>query len=324
MEDTFDDILKVISGSRRIGVTSHARPDGDAVGSTVAMGLIMQEKGKEVTVINCDPVPESIKFLPGVELIKKPKKEDEFDLVIILDSADKHRIGKDFWEALEGVKFLINIDHHISNTCFGDINYVDSDSPATGQIVYQLAKYAGWSIPPDAAKNLYAAISTDTGGFRYPSTSAETMRIAGELIEIGVDVGDMNQHLYENYPRRRVEMMQYLLEGMEISDDGRFASVGLPKIVSEQLNLRAGDTEGAIDTIRSIDSVIVAVLFEELSDGMIRVSSRSKNKHYSVGEICAEFGGGGHTLAAGARLAGPIEAARVQFMSRVAEFMPSK
>ena len=321
MKDTFDNILKAIGSARRIGVTSHARPDGDAVGSAVAMGMMIQEKGKEVAVINSDPVPESLKFLPGAELIKKPEKGGEFDLVIILDSADKVRVGKEFWEAVEGLKLLINIDHHISNTCYADVNYVDADSPATGQIVYQLAKYAGWSITPDVAKNLYAAISTDTGGFRYPSTSAETMRIAGELIEIGVDVGDINQRLYENYPRRRVEMLQYLLEGMEISEDGRFASVELPRIVSEQLNLQTGDTEGAIDTIRSIDSVIVAVLFEELSDGMIRVSSRSKNKKYSVGDICAEFGGGGHTLAAGARLAGPIESARVEFMSRVAEHM---
>ena len=324
MEDTFDDILKAISGARRIGVASHARPDGDAVGSAVAMGLMIQGEGKEVVIVNCDPVPESIRFLPGAEQIETPEKAGEFDLVIVLDSADKLRLGKGFWEAVEGSELVINIDHHISNTGYADINYVDADSPATGQIVYQLASYAGWSISPDTAQNLYAAISTDTGGFRYPSTSAETMRIAGELIEIGVDVGDINQRLYENYPRRRVEMLQYILEGMEISKDGRFASVSLPRIVSEQLNLQTGDTEGAIDTIRSIDSVIIAVFFEELSDGMIRVSSRSKNKNYSVGEICTEFGGGGHTLAAGARIAGPIESARVEFMSRVVELMPSK
>jgi|TARA_B100001093_G_scaffold152848_1_gene145681 phosphoesterase RecJ-like protein len=324
VEDTFDEIIRAISGARRIGVTSHARPDGDAVGSAVALGLILQGEGKEVVIVNCDPVPESLRFLPGAELIETPEKAGEFDLVIVLDSADKLRLGKGFWEALEGNELVINIDHHISNTGYADINYVDADSPATGQIVYQLASYSGWSVSPDTAQNLYAAISTDTGGFRYPSTSSETMRIAGELIEIGVDVGDINQRLYENYPRRRVEMLQYILEGMEISEDGRFASVSLPRIVSEQLNLQIGDTEGAIDTIRSIDSVIIAVLFEELSDGMIRVSSRSKNKHYSVGEICAEFGGGGHTLAAGARIAGPIETARVEFMSRVAVLMSSK
>ncbi len=317
MSGSFDDIIEAIAGAGRILVASHARPDGDAIGSAVAMGMMLQNVGKEVTVVNCDPVPEALGFLPGFDLIQTPDSIGEVDLVITLDSADRQRLGDAFWAAAEGNGPVVNIDHHISNTEYGDINYVDSASPATGQIVYQLACHAGWKVNQEMAENLYAAISTDTGSFRYPSTTAETMRIAGDLVDLGVNVGEINRELYESYPQRRVEMLRFLLDGMEISEDGTYASACLPISVTHDLDLQPGDTEGAIDTIRAIDSVIIAVLFEELPDGKIRVSSRSKDARYSVGAICGEFGGGGHTLAAGARLPGPIETARERFMARV-------
>jgi len=318
---TFDDILEAINKATRILVGSHARPDGDAIGSAVAMGNLLQSSGKEAIVVNCDSVPEALRFLPGIEQIQSPDDAGEFDLVITLDSADRARLGEDFWKVTDSCNTVINIDHHISNTKYGDLNFVDSASPATGQIVYQLARFAGWEVDRDSAENLYAAISTDTGSFRYPSTTAETMRIAGELVDLGVDVGEINRLLYENYPQRRVEMLRFLLEDIEISSDGRYASASLPLSMSEELELQTGDTEGAIDTIRAIDSVIVAVLFEDLPDGKVRVSSRSKDEKFSVGALCGEFGGGGHTLAAGARMAGPIEKARERFMGRVESFM---
>ena len=189
--------------------------------------------------------------------------------------------------------FTINIDHHISNTEYGDLNCVDSTSPATGQILFQLAEAAGWKIDRDIATHLYAAISTDTGSFCYPSTTSETMRIGGALIDAGLDLGETNQMLYENYPRRRVEAMRILLQDLRFDCDGKCASVKLPLSVSENLGLQLGDTEGVIDVIRAIDSVVVAVFFEELPNGKIRVSSRSKDTAYGVGEICAVFGGGG-------------------------------
>ncbi len=321
---TFADILEAIGGARRILLGSHARPDGDAIGSTVAMGMLLRAAGKETVTVNCDPVPDALRFLPGIDQIQSPHSVGEADLVITLDSADRARLGQEFWDAAEGCGRVINIDHHISNTEYGNINYIDSDSPATGQIVYQLAQRAGWQLNQEAAENLYAAISTDTGSFRYPSTTAETMRIAGDLVELGVDVGEINRLLYESYPLRRIEMLRFLLEDMQISGDGRYASVILPYHATEKLDLQAGDTEGAIDTIRAIDSVIVAVLFESLPDGQVRVSSRSKDPNYSVGALCAEFGGGGHTLAAGARMAGPIEVARQSFMERVALLMAAE
>lgn len=303
---------------------SHDRPDGDAVGSAVGLGLILEAIGKEVRIVNRDPVPETLSLLGGSDRVEAPSEKIEADLVLVLDSAEESRIGDEVWAIVPGGVTRINIDHHISNPGFGDINLVDPAAPATGQIVFELAEFAGWPVEEDAASQLYAAISTDTGSFRYPATSATTLRIAAALVERGVDVGEINRVLYESFPRRRVEALRLLLQTLRFDADGACASVMLPRRVSEELGLRAGDTEGVIDTIRAIDSVVIAVFFEELEDGRIRVSSRSKTEEFGVGEICAEFGGGGHTLAAGARLPGPIEEARERFLGAVCDRLRRK
>ena len=319
MNPKVPEVIAAIEAASGILIVSHDRPDGDAIGSAVGLGLILEEAGRQVQIVNRDPVPEALRFLPQSSRVGKLESIKTPGLVIALDSAGRDRIHADFWARVpEGVP-VVNIDHHISNTAYGDINCIDSNSPATGQILFLLAEEAGWSVSSEAATHLYAAISTDTGSFRYPSTSAETMRIAGALITAGVNVGEVNQQLYESYPMRRVEVLSLLLNELRMECGGRCASVRLPLAMTERLGLQPGDTEGVIDVIRAIDTVVVAVFFEELADGRIRVSSRSKTASVSVGEICAHFGGGGHTLAAGARLAGPLGEAEERFLARVAE-----
>lgn len=317
MTATFDDIGKRIAESNRILCVSHDRPDGDAIGSLVAMGLLLEGLGKEVEMVNFDPVPDALAFLPQSDRVRQPDAKTDADLMIVLDSAGKDRVNSAVWTFAEGIDDVINIDHHISNTQFGTWNYVDSDSPATGQIVFQLAEKLGWKLDATIAENLYAAISTDTGSFRYPSTTSETYRIIAALVDQGVDVGGTNRMLYENYPERRVLVLRELLQDMRIDFDGRCASLALPIEVTNSLGLQLGDTEGIVDIVRAIDSVVVAVFFEELSNGKIRVSSRSKDDRCDVGKICGEFGGGGHTLAAGARMAGPLDDARNRFLAHV-------
>lgn len=319
MPATLSDLKERIEAAASILVVSHDRPDGDAIGSAVGMGLLLKKLGKKVEIVNADPVPESLAFLPGSELIRPPSTRTGADLLIVLDSAGKDRISSSVWEMASGVKTVINIDHHVSNTGFGDLVYVDSVSPATGQIVFEIASFSGWPLDGVIAENLLAAISTDTGSFRYPATTPKTFHIAGELTALGVDLGRLNRMLYENYPERRVIALKLLLQNLKIDFGGRCASVSLPLALSRELGLQTGDTEGVIDVIRAIDSVMVAVFFEELEDGKIRVSSRSKDERYSVGAICAHFGGGGHILAAGARLSGPLETAVPQFLAVVEE-----
>ncbi len=319
MDATLSDLVERIEAADSIVVVSHDRPDGDAIGSSLALALILERLGKRVTVVNRDRVPESLAFLPGSERIVRLEAPVQADLLIVLDAAGKDRIDSAFWDCVASVPATINLDHHVSNTRFGDFVYVDERAPATGQLVFELARSANWPLDAAIGENLLVAISTDTGSFRYPSTTAETMRIAGAILDLGVDVGLVNQRLYESYPLRRVEALRRLLEGMRLDFGGRCASVRLPLELTRELDLQPGDTEGVIDVIRAIDSVQIAIFFEELSDGRIRISSRAKEVRYGVGSLCAQFGGGGHTLAAGARMAGPLAAAEERFLAAVGE-----
>lgn len=310
-------IKERIDAAASILVLSHDRPDGDAIGSAVAMSQLLEAQEKSVRIVNFDNVPESLRFLPGSEKVTRPTGTSDADLVIVLDSAGKDRIHSSVWEMISPSATVINIDHHISNPGYGDLAYVDADAPATGQLVYELAVFCAWTMNAVIGENLLAAISTDTGSFRYPSTSPRTFFIAGEIAALGVDIGRVNRMLYENYPVRRVKALTRLLQGMRTACDGRYVSVHLPLALSQELNLQVGDTEGVIDVIRTIDTVLISAFFEELPDGKIRVSSRSKDERFSVGTLCAKFGGGGHTLAAGARLSGPMAAAEARFLAEV-------
>ncbi len=323
MDATLSDLKDRIEAAASVLIASHDRPDGDAIGSSLAMGLLLEKLGKEVVIVNRDPVPETLAFLPGSERIEKPGPPPGADLFLVLDCAAPDRLDAAVWDMAAGISTTINLDHHISNTRFGDLCHVDAASPATGQLVFQLARLGGWPLDAAIGENLLAAISTDTGSFRYPATTSETMRIAGEILDLGVEVGRVNQMLYENYPVRRFEALRVLLQAMRLEFEGRYASVRLPLSLSRKLGLRSGDTEGIFDLIRAIDTVRISVLFEELPNGSIRVSSRSKEARHNVGAICAEFGGGGHIFAAGARLPGPLEAAEERFREAVGRALES-
>lgn len=318
----FQEIGERLARSARIGLLSHHRPDGDAIGSCLAMAAILKSLGKECTVVNGDPVPEPLVFLPGSESIRVAADVTapiEVDLAVALDCAGADRAGEKAWACFRGYDCVINIDHHVSNTFFGDLNYVDPKAPATGQILFRLARALDWPVPPAARDNLFAAISTDTGSLRYPNTTAETYRIAAELVDLGADVGSLSQALYESYPMRRLELLRELMQEMESHFDGRVMLLKLRKSVAERLGIASGDTEGLIDLIRSVDSAIAALFFEELPDGKIRVSARSKKPAMDVGAICGTFGGGGHQLAAGTRMTGPLEDAIERFLTKVKE-----
>jgi len=236
---------------------------------------------------------------------------------VVLDTASEERVGEEVWAALSDRGVLVNIDHHISNPAYGDLNYIDAKAPATGEIVFDLIEAMDWPLDEVVRNNIWAGISTDTGSFRYPSTSAHTFEVGASLLKGGVDVGAISQSLYESYPLRRIFVLRELLKNLLISSDGRVASWKLRRSVIDEYGVQPSDTEGLIDVIRSIDSVIVAVFFEELEDGKIRVSARSKTREVDVGKVCGGFGGGGHQLAAGTRMGGPIDEAAVRFLESV-------
>ncbi|MCB1236840.1 MAG: DHH family phosphoesterase [Verrucomicrobiae bacterium] len=320
MEATLAQIAKILLDASTVGIISHRRPDGDAIGSSLAMASVLEALGKTVTVVIDDGVPEILAFLPDSERVKRPVDFPEpvvVEVLLVLDCAGEDRPGEAPWATFSGWRTCVNLDHHISNTGFGDLCHVETESPATGQIVFDLVGEMGCELTPSARDNLFAAISSDTGSFRYPGATAKTYRIGAELIERGADVGYLSQRLYENYSLRRILVMRELLKTMELRCDNRIVFVRLTIDIIEKTGCQAGDTEGIIDVIRSIDSVIVAVFFEELHDGRVRVSSRSKSRAVDVGEICGQFGGGGHHLAAGTRLRGPLDEAVARFIKAV-------
>ena len=302
----FEQIGQVLRDNQTFAVLSHVRPDGDALGSQLALGLSLKKLGKDVRIWNEEGMLEKYGFLPNANSLSKPPAQaEDVDVVVALDTAIQNRLGTTV-AAIKSAKIWINIDHHPSNPGYGDIVYIDPHAPATGQILFELMTNQKLPIDPAIAENLYVAISTDTGSFQYPNTTARTFEIAAELVRAGVDVGRVSQLTYENYPRRRVELLRDLLGTMRFDANDRVASFSLSLATAKKLGVLPEDNEGLIDHLRAIRGVIVAVFFEELADGKVRVSMRSKSEKVNVCAICEKFGGGGHVLAAGARIKGAL------------------
>ena len=303
----------------RFLVLSHIRPDGDAIGCSLAMGLCLKAMGKSVSIWNEDGLPKRFHFLPESQLVVSPPASPAaFDVVLVLDTAVRERAGGNCLASVAPGALWINIDHHISNDRKGDLVYVDADAPAAAQVLFELFEHCSLPMNVAIAQALYVGISTDTGSFQYSSTTARTYEIAAELVRRGVAPGEINTHLYQTTPRRRLELKRELLNLLRFSAEDRIASFSLSAETTRRLGTIPDDTEGLIDTLREIDGVIVAAFFEELEGGMTRVSLRSKDAKIDVCEVCAEFGGGGHRMAAGARISGDPAAVQERVLASIA------
>lgn len=320
---SFEQIAAALRQHQKFAVISHVRPDGDALGSTLAMSLSLKEMGKDVRAWNEEGMLEKYSFLAGSEFLTvPPSTPEEFDVVVALDTATHNRLGTTL-DAISRAGLWINIDHHPSNPRYGDLVHIDPIAPATGQIIFELMCAAQMPVSPAIAENLYAAISTDTGSFQYPNTTARTFEIAAELIRRGVDVGRTSQLLYESFPRRRIELLRELLGTMHFACDGKLAWFSLSQATANRLAVLPEDNEGLIDHLRAIQGVVVAIFFEELTEGKVRVSMRSKKEAVDVCAICKSFGGGGHTLAAGARIKGSLEEVAKIIVEKASEAITS-
>jgi phosphoesterase RecJ-like protein len=315
---TFDQIGEVLRDHQSFVIISHVRPDGDAIGSQLALGFALMAAGKNVRLINEDGLPDNLAFMAGSEKIELPPAEPlDVEVAIALDTATKPRLGDRALHAASRATLWLNIDHHISNPKYGDLNLIDSTSPATGQILYQLITALDLPMPAESRDAIYVAVSTDTGSFQYPSTTASTYELGADLIRRGLDVGTINSNIYDNYPFRRLELMRTLLNTLELSDNGIVANWTMRDQDRIDLKLLPEDSEGLIDVIRAIRGVLLAVFFEELPDGKIRISMRSKDRRLDVCQIAMEFGGGGHALAAGIRMKGPLEDAKARVLEAI-------
>jgi bifunctional oligoribonuclease and PAP phosphatase NrnA len=296
-------ILEAVRPCQTFCIAGHIRPDGDCIGSQLGLTLALRNEGKEVVCWNEDSVPQKYAFLDPEHLVQKPAPSGSFDCVIAADSASFERLGR-VGEMIDRRKLLINIDHHASNTRFGDINWVMPRAPSTGELVYQLFRQARWPISARIADCLFTAVSTDTGSFQYPSTRPTSYHVAGELVKRGADLEKICHEVYQSYPLSRVRLLQRVYNRFRLTADNRIAYFWLKQADYARSGADPADSEGLIDHLRAIEPVVVACVFEEIEPELIRVSFRSKSMAVDVNKIAGLFGGGGHPAAAGARIPG--------------------
>lgn len=312
----YSEIAAVLQKAQRVAVAAHVRPDGDAVGSVMGLALSLRALGKTVYALLEDGVPANLGFLPEIAtILTPPYAEFEVDVSVALDTASHERLGEHTKAALARAPLLIDIDHHPTNPGYGHLNHIDGSQPAVGQMVYDLLQAGGFPVSDAVMQHLFTAISTDTGSFQYASTNARTHAIAAEMLKAGLDTARLAQLLYQTYPARRLLLLRAMLNEMQFCAEGQIASWQFKRALMDEVQVQSGDTEGLIDTLRMVDTVVAAVIFEELPDGKVRVSARSKDARVDVSAVCGQFGGGGHRLASGARMKGPIEEASQLFLT---------
>ena len=305
-----DRIIEGIRASRTICVAGHIRPDGDCVGSQLGLTLALKNEGKRVVCWNEDRIPQKYEFLDRDGIIQKPRRGLKFDCVVAADSATFDRLGS-VGRCIANRKLFINVDHHESNTRFADINWVSAREPSTGELIFRLLKVAKWPITKRIADNLFTAVSTDTGSFQYPSTRPGTYHVAGELVRRGADLARICNEVYQSYPVSRARLLRHIYSHFRLTHQDQIAYFWLKQADFARTGADSSEAEGLIDQIRAFAPVVVACVFEELEPELTRVSLRSKSDKVNVNDIAAQFGGGGHPAAAGARIPGsPLSAQR--------------
>ena len=304
MTETILQITEVIRSNSSFLLTTHEGPDGDAIGSSLALASFLRKIGKEVSVHYQDPVPELYAFLPGADSVLSHIPDKHFDVAVVLDIGERKRAGKEFCEYSK-ITTTINLDHHLSCEKFADFNLIDSQAAATGILVYRIANAFGYRFDRDTALCIYVATITDTGSFRYSNANREAFSVAGEMIECGVNAWDVAEQLYENQPQRRLELLAKCLPTLEVFKDGQAASVTVTNEMYAACGADAELTDGFVNYPRSIRGVEVAIFFRQLEEKKYKVGFRSKGK-VNVAAFSAVLGGGGHHNAAGCTVDGTL------------------
>jgi phosphoesterase RecJ-like protein len=298
-----DEALALLGGpGGRALMLGHVHPDGDVLGTLLALGLALEARGWHVVYGGPHPAPAILDFLPGVERYRAMSAlEGSFEVAVLTDCPDPDRTEGLIGQARQASRRIVNIDHHPDNRRYGDVNWVDPEAAATGELVYELLVALGVAVSPAMATNLFAAIHTDTGSFRYSNVTPATFRIAGALVAAGADPALVSGRLYERRPADALRSLAEVLSRVQVSEDGRVGWLSLPEGFVPEAFIEAEDL---VTYPRSIGSVQVACLFRE-RDGRVKVSLRGKGET-DVRQIAARFGGGGHRNAAGCSVAGSL------------------
>jgi phosphoesterase RecJ-like protein len=309
-----DRVLQEIRARQRFVVTSHARPDGDGIGSALACGQILRVMGKDAEVVMHDGVPRIYQNLPfaerAIQADAVPANLSSNDAVVLLECDSKRRAG------LEGLEkcFLINIDHHASGRNFAHINWIDSTVMATAELVYRLARLACVPVDRDIATCLYTGLMTDTGSFMFEGTNEHTFTVARELVLAGADPAHCARHIYFGHSTAKMRLLGAALSNLH--REGALAWIWVTQDEMQRFGAREEDCEGLVNYALSIADVQVAIFFRELPDSRYRVSIRSKGE-VNVSAVAEHFGGGGHKCASGCSIDGPLDAAVSRIVERL-------
>ena len=288
-------VIELIEKNHRFAITSHIRPDGDSLGSSLALCWILRSLKKDAEIIMCDNVPHAYSKLPGTEMVRVISDIDrEYDAVFVIECSDVSRPGLPSLNT----QFVVNIDHHSTTMLFGDLNWIDSTAAAVGEMIYNLAKAIGARITPEVASCVYAALLTDTGSFHFSNTTERTFKIASELVRHGAQPAKLSQAIFYNYPYAKIRLVGDVLSTLQRDESGRIAWITMSKEAMDSLGATEDDSDGIITYPLTVGDVEAVAFFREMGNSTYRISLRSKNR-VNVARIAELFGGGGHCNAAG-------------------------
>lgn len=310
---TLDRILEEINKAEKIVILTHESPDGDAIGSSLAMSLALKGLGKNPDVI----IPEYsrlFQFLPDADNIKESSNIERYDLAISLDCADLKRLVKN--EYFENAKTKIVIDHHGSNKMYGDLNFVNPVSPACCEILAEIFQYLDIEITKEIGTCILTGIITDTGGFRYSGVTAETFEFTAELLQKGINVSDIYKRVLQTKTKANFELVKRALDRMEFLEDGKVTFTYITNKDTEEVQAEPGDHEGLVELGRDVEGVELSIFIRQKDENSYKVSMRS-NDYINVSDVCLMFGGGGHPRAAGALVEGTIQEVKQKLLAEV-------
>jgi phosphoesterase RecJ-like protein len=310
-----------LRSARRVLLTCHRNPDGDAIGSELALAELASAFGIETVIVNRDPAPINLAKLPGVEAVVvaetlPPDFPEGFDLVVTVECPELDRAG---FDGLDRVPIL-NIDHHMANPAYGEVNYLDEKAPAVGEMVWSMFKTAGVEPSPAAAVNTYVALTTDTGDFRYSNARPRAFRAAAEMVERGADPPTISEWVHDGRSEASVRLLGEALKTLRFLCNGRLASLAVDEGAFARADADSTDTDEIINIPRAVADVEAVIFCKQWEPGVVKVSLRSRGR-VDVCVVAAAFGGGGHTNAAGCALATDLETARARLEAALSDVL---
>lgn len=305
MMNDVKEVFNLINSSQNICIAGHKAPDGDCIGSVMALYEFLKPFNKKLTVYIDGIIPFNYKPFVKEDVIAKEYDNNEFDLLFVLDCSDAERLGK-FKDVLKNAKKSVCIDHHKTNESYADINIIDSSMSSTGELLYDILKISGRQLTKQIAEYIYIAILTDTGKFSYSNTTGQTHEKTAELIELGVDVAEIDNIVYNSKPSNVVKAFIECIGGIELYYDNKFGITSITKDILERNSVNMGDIDGVVEFIREIKEVEVSCVLKEYEEKNTKVSLRSKND-IDVSAVSVKFRGGGHARAAGFEIDDTVE-----------------